>query len=83
MYLLTHMFRSLNLLVAYTYDDTNGDTSLNNFNINKTPSYVFSVISDIRAINPYLKIHVLPWSPVCLSLLWRVLASDFPLSPLG
>ncbi|KAJ3488425.1 hypothetical protein NLI96_g2859 [Meripilus lineatus] len=48
---------------SYTYDDTNGDTSLNSFNINRTPSYVFSVISDIRAINPYLKIHVLPWSP--------------------
>ncbi|KAK7681614.1 hypothetical protein QCA50_015347 [Cerrena zonata] len=48
---------------AYTYDDASGDTSLSQFNINKTPAYVFSVINDIRAINPYLKIHVLPWSP--------------------
>ena len=54
------------LCIAYTYDDTNGDTSLTQFNINRTPSYVFSVINDIRAINPYLKIHVLPWSPVSL-----------------
>ncbi|CAL1712943.1 unnamed protein product [Somion occarium] len=48
---------------AYSYDDVSGDTSLSQFNVNKQPSYVFSVINDIRAINPYLKIHVLPWSP--------------------
>ncbi|KAI0081546.1 glycoside hydrolase [Panus rudis PR-1116 ss-1] len=48
---------------AYTYDDVSGDTSLSHFDINRTPSYVFSVINDIRAINPYLRIHVLPWSP--------------------
>ncbi|KAI0789818.1 glycoside hydrolase [Abortiporus biennis] len=48
---------------AYTFDDTSGDTSLSKFNINVAPSYLFSVINDIRAINPYLKVHVLPWSP--------------------
>ncbi|TCD70167.1 hypothetical protein EIP91_004637 [Steccherinum ochraceum] len=48
---------------VYSLDDQNGDTSLAAFNINKAPSYLFSVINDIRAINPYLKVHVLPWSP--------------------
>ncbi|THH30033.1 hypothetical protein EUX98_g4142 [Antrodiella citrinella] len=48
---------------TYTFDDQSGDTSLSAFNINKAPSYLFSVINDIRAVNPYLKVHVLPWSP--------------------
>ena len=50
--------------IAYTYDDVSGDTSLSYFDITKTPSNVFSVINDIRGVNPYLKIHLLPWSPV-------------------
>lgn len=74
--------------IAYTYDDTTGDTSLSQFNINKTPSYVFSVINDIRAINPYLKVHVLPWSPVSTLFLHYVLQcsewrTNFPNSPVG
>ncbi|EIN05745.1 glycoside hydrolase [Punctularia strigosozonata HHB-11173 SS5] len=48
---------------AYSYDDTSGDTSLSSFSINKAPSYVFSVIKDIMAINKVLRIHVVPWSP--------------------
>ncbi|KAH8104653.1 glycoside hydrolase [Cristinia sonorae] len=48
---------------TYSFDDQNGDTSLSTFNINRAPSYLFNVINDIRGINPYLKIHVLPWSP--------------------
>ncbi|PSR70551.1 hypothetical protein PHLCEN_2v13590 [Hermanssonia centrifuga] len=51
------------LFDPYTFDDVSGDTSLNNFNINKAPSYVFSVINDIQSINPYLRVHLLPWSP--------------------
>lgn len=49
---------------VYSFDDTSGDTSLANFNINKAPSYLFSVINDIQSVNPYLKVHILPWSPV-------------------
>ncbi|KAH7872628.1 glucan endo-1,6-beta-glucosidase [Lentinula edodes] len=49
---------------VYNYDETSGDTSFNNFNINAAPSYVFSVLQDIKSVNSYLKIHVLPWSPV-------------------
>ncbi|KAI0802063.1 glycoside hydrolase [Irpex lacteus] len=48
---------------TYSFDDTSGDTSLNNFNIDKAPSYLFSIIKDINSINPYLKVHLLPWSP--------------------
>jgi hypothetical protein len=50
--------------VAYSLDDTSGDTSFNNFNINRTPSYVFSVLKDIMAVNPTVKVHIVPWSPV-------------------
>jgi hypothetical protein len=35
------------LLPVYSFDDVKGDTSLNNFNINAAPSYLFSVIKDI------------------------------------
>ncbi|OSD07331.1 glycoside hydrolase family 30 protein [Trametes coccinea BRFM310] len=48
---------------VYSFDDVAGDNTLANFNINKAPSYLFNVINDIRGINPYLKIHILPWSP--------------------
>ncbi|TFK37581.1 glucan endo-1,6-beta-glucosidase [Crucibulum laeve] len=47
----------------YSFDDVNGDTALNNFNINNTPSYLFSVLKDIQSVNNILKIHVIPWSP--------------------
>ena len=49
---------------AYSYDDTSGDTSFSDFNINKAPSYVFSVIKDIMSLNSLLKVHIVPWSPV-------------------
>ena len=49
---------------VYSFDDVSGDTSLSSFNINKAPAAVFSVINDIKGINPYLKVHLLPWSPV-------------------
>ncbi|KAI0352581.1 glycoside hydrolase [Trametes cingulata] len=48
---------------VYSFDDVVGDTTLKSFNINNAPAYLFSVIEDIQSINPYLKIHVLPWSP--------------------
>ncbi|TBU27192.1 glycoside hydrolase [Dichomitus squalens] len=47
----------------YSFDDTSGDTSLSGFNINRAPSYLFSVLNDIRSINNVLRIHILPWSP--------------------
>ncbi|KAF5374724.1 hypothetical protein D9757_011781 [Collybiopsis confluens] len=45
------------------FDDTNGDTSFNSFNIDNAPSYLFSVLQDIMAVNQYAKIHIVPWSP--------------------
>ncbi|KAJ7482201.1 glycoside hydrolase [Mycena galericulata] len=47
----------------YSFDDTSGDTSFNNFNIGKAPSYLYTVLKDIQAVNPILKVHILPWSP--------------------
>ncbi|KAF8064208.1 glycoside hydrolase [Lyophyllum atratum] len=47
----------------YSFDDTNGDTSFSNFDINRAPSYLFSVINDIKSVNSILRIHVVPWSP--------------------
>lgn len=48
---------------TYTYDETPGDTSFSDFNINIAPSYVFSTLTDILSLNNLLKIHVVPWSP--------------------
>ncbi|KAI0648146.1 glycoside hydrolase [Trametes meyenii] len=48
---------------VYSLDDVKGDTAMKHFDINKTPSYVFSVLNDIRSINSVLRIHLLPWSP--------------------
>jgi hypothetical protein len=50
--------------LVYSLDDAIGDTTFSNFNINKVPSYVFSVLKDIRGINSNLKVHIIPWSPV-------------------
>ncbi|PCH36648.1 glycoside hydrolase family 30 protein [Wolfiporia cocos MD-104 SS10] len=48
---------------VYSFDDTSGDTPLNDFNINAAPSYLYEVLQDILSINNILKIHVVPWSP--------------------
>ncbi|KAG6888229.1 hypothetical protein C0995_009606 [Termitomyces sp. Mi166 len=47
----------------YSLDDTSGDTSFNSFNINRAPSYLFSVLQDVKAINNNIKVHIVPWSP--------------------
>ncbi|KAL0571506.1 hypothetical protein V5O48_010456 [Marasmius crinis-equi] len=47
----------------YSFDDTSGDSSLRNFNINRAPSYLFSVLKDIKSVNPLIKVHIIPWSP--------------------
>ncbi|KAI0060172.1 glycoside hydrolase [Artomyces pyxidatus] len=47
----------------YSLDDVSGDTGFNQFNINNAPSYLFSVLKDIHAINQYLRIIITPWSP--------------------
>ncbi|KZV72582.1 glycoside hydrolase family 30 protein [Peniophora sp. CONT] len=47
----------------YSLDDTSGDTSLSAFSIGVVPADVWTVLSDIKAINQYLKVLVTPWSP--------------------
>lgn len=49
---------------VYSLDDTSGDTSFSKFNINKIPSYVFSILKDIQSTNNLIKVHLVPWSPV-------------------
>ncbi|KAI0365705.1 glycoside hydrolase [Pilatotrama ljubarskyi] len=48
---------------VYSFDDVSGDTALKHFDINKAPSYLFTVLNDIRSINSAIRIHLLPWSP--------------------
>ncbi|KAE9397809.1 glycoside hydrolase [Gymnopus androsaceus JB14] len=48
---------------TYSLDDTSGDTSFNSFEIDNAPSYLFSTLADIAAVNSNAKIHILPWSP--------------------
>ncbi|KAF7290463.1 Glycoside hydrolase family 30 protein [Mycena kentingensis (nom. inval.)] len=48
---------------VYSLDDVSGDTSFASFNINNAPSYLFSVLLDILAVNPAVKVHLVPWSP--------------------
>ncbi|RDB26922.1 Endo-1,6-beta-D-glucanase [Hypsizygus marmoreus] len=47
----------------YSLADTSGDTSFSGFNVDRTPSYLFSVLQDIRAVNSNVKVHLVPWSP--------------------
>ncbi|KAG9045999.1 hypothetical protein FS837_005291 [Tulasnella sp. UAMH 9824] len=48
---------------VYSWDDTSGDTSLSQFNINSVPSYVWTVLADIVYVQPSIKLYIVPWSP--------------------
>ncbi|QRV88291.1 glycoside hydrolase family 30 protein [Ceratobasidium sp. AG-Ba] len=48
---------------AYSFDDSAGDTSLANFSLDRAPAYLWSTLKDIFAVNPRIKLYVLPWSP--------------------
>ncbi|QRV88287.1 glycoside hydrolase family 30 protein [Ceratobasidium sp. AG-Ba] len=45
------------------FDDTSGDTSLSNLSLDRAPAYLWSTLRDIVAVNPRIKLYVLPWSP--------------------
>jgi len=48
---------------TYSYDDTYGDTALNNFSLNGfTNDYTVPILKKILAINPNIKILATPWS---------------------
>ena len=49
--------------IVYTFASSTND-GLASFNINKAPAYLFSTINDIQSVNPGIKVHLLPWSPV-------------------
>lgn len=67
---LTFIINFASPLVAYRYLHTGytfaspTNDGLASFNIDNAPAYLFSTISDIQAINPGIKVHLLPWSPV-------------------
>uniref|UniRef100_D8Q9M6 Glycoside hydrolase family 30 protein n=1 Tax=Schizophyllum commune (strain H4-8 / FGSC 9210) TaxID=578458 RepID=D8Q9M6_SCHCM len=48
---------------VWSFDETDGDTALDHFDVNNAPAELFSVIQDILSVNPDIKIHILPWSP--------------------
>ena len=63
---LIHRIRLVELKhfrAVYSLDDTSGDTSFNDFNINAVPSYVFSVLNDIISVNDNVKVHPPPLVP--------------------
>uniref|UniRef100_A0A0W0GCM9 Putative glycoside hydrolase family 30 protein n=1 Tax=Moniliophthora roreri TaxID=221103 RepID=A0A0W0GCM9_MONRR len=49
--------------LTYVLDDVSGDTSFSQFDINRAPSYLFSVLKDILSVNSRIKVHIVPWSP--------------------
>lgn len=52
------------LIIVYSYDDKDEDTSLSSFSTDAAPSYYFSTLKDIQSINTDIKLHLVPWSPV-------------------
>ena len=47
----------------YTYDDVDGDTSLEHFSIEKDKNYIIPIIKEILDVNPNLTLFASPWSP--------------------
>lgn len=47
---------------AFTYDDTPGDSTLQNFTIEKEKSDLIPILQKIIALNPAIKIIATPWS---------------------
>ena len=47
----------------YTYDDVEGDESLEHFSVKRDDEYIVPMIKEILQINPDLYIFASPWSP--------------------
>ncbi len=47
----------------YSYDDTDGDTQLKDFSLEKDEKYIIPIIKEILQINPDLYLFASPWSP--------------------
>ena len=48
---------------VYTYDDTENDTELKHFSIDRDKEYIIPMIKEILEIKPDLKLFASPWSP--------------------
>lgn len=47
----------------YTYDDTDNDTELKDFSIDRDRKYILPIIKEILTINPAITFFASPWSP--------------------
>ncbi len=47
----------------YSYDDTENDTELKDFSIDRDKKYIIPIIKEILEINPELILFASPWSP--------------------
>jgi glucosylceramidase len=48
---------------VYSYDDTAGDTALNNFSISHDSAYILPILQQARQLNPATTVMATPWSP--------------------
>jgi O-glycosyl hydrolase len=46
----------------YSFADEWNDWPLNYFTLNNAPSYLWSVLADIKSVGPTIKIFAVPWS---------------------
>lgn len=47
----------------YSYDDTEGDTALEHFTVERDKEYVIPMISEVLKVNPSVMLFASPWSP--------------------
>lgn len=47
----------------YSYDDTEGDTVLKDFSVERDKAYIIPMLKEIVKINPELYLFASPWSP--------------------
>jgi len=68
------------LHTAYTFASPTND-GLASFSVDKAPAYLFSTIKDIKSVNPGIKVHLIPWSPVSAELRPVRILNRLPPSP--
>ena len=47
----------------YSYDDVEGDVTLEHFSIERDKAYVIPMIKEILKVNPDMYVYAAPWSP--------------------
>ena len=54
-------------LSLYSYDDVSSqDPAMQAFTLETLPTNVLEIVCDIQLINPFIKFHFVPWSPVSI-----------------